>query len=384
MEIKQIAQLTNTISAELLGESAIVTEDLSNIVEVGRSWQNVADENKVLGVIADKVGKMVFEDKKYTGRVPSIMKDGWEYGSIMEYISMELPEAQENESYELQDGGVYENQMFYKPVISAKYFNKTTTFEVPISILTKKQMWPSLLDAQSWNRFLSMIYNAVQNAMQLRMDALIMRTINNLIAETYHADAGAGVKAINILALYNDDHAGSEIYDLNDALRTQAFLQYAAFIILETADLMQDYSVLYNVAGKERFTKREDMHVVLLSSFANAAEVYLYSSTFHDELVRLPKAETVTKWQAMGTTAKLDDRALINVKIASDGTAVKVDGVLGVIFDDKAAAVTNEDPRVTTFWNAKGEFQNQYHKRDASYMNNLEQNCVVFYAFDKQ
>lgn len=384
MENKQIAQLTNTISAELLGESAIVTEDLSNIVEVGKSWQNVADENKVLGTIADKVGKMVFEDKKYSGRVPSIMKDAWEYGSIMEYISMELPEAQENESYELQDGGVYENQMFYKPVITAKYFNKTTTFEVPMSILTKKQMWPSLLGAQSWNRFLSMIYNAIQNAMQIRMDALIMRTINNLIAETYHADAGAGVKAINVLALYNADHVGSEIYDLNDALHTPEFLQYAAFIILETADLMQDVSVLFNVAGKERFTNREDMHVVLLSSFANAAEVYLYSNTFHDEFVRLPKAETVTKWQAMGTAAELDDRALIDVKIASDGTAVEIDGVLGVIFDDKAAAVTNEDPRVTTFWNAKGEFQNQFHKRDAQYMNNLEQNCVVFYAFDEE
>lgn len=305
MQVKQIAALTNAISLELLGESAIITEDLSNIVEIGKSWATAADDNKILGVIADKVGKQVFEDKKFMGKAPKILKDSWEYGSIMEYVSMELPQAEENESWELVDGQVYDNQQFYKPTITAKYFNKLVTFEIPMSIIGKTQMWPSMKDGVAWNRFMSMIYNTIANAMKIRTDALIMRTINNLAAEVYHADNNSGVMAINMLALYNDDHSGSEIYDLGVALKTPEFLKYASFVIAETIDLMQDPSTLYNVGGKERFTNKEDLHFVALNSFLNGAQIYLYSDTYHNDMVKLPEAEKVTKWQASGPRTTL-------------------------------------------------------------------------------
>ena len=41
--------------------------------------------------------------------------------------------------------------------------------------------------------------------------------------------------------------------------------------------------------------------------------------------------------------------------------------------------VTSLDRRVTTNYNAKGEFFNNYYKFDAGYFNDLNENFVVFY-----
>ena len=57
-----------------------------------------------------------------------------------------------------------------------------------------------------------MIFNAVEKAMTIRLDSLVMSAINNMTAETLlqiydetgEIDlSGTGVKAINLLALYN-------------------------------------------------------------------------------------------------------------------------------------------------------------------------------------
>lgn len=382
MLVKQVYTLLNDVVEETMGKTAVVQEDLSGLVELGDTITNAIGYDKYVKSLVNHIGKVIFVNRKYSGGVPSVLMDGWEFGSILEKISADLPDAQENESWELQDGAVYEQDIFYKPKVEAKFFNKLVTFEIPCSF-TEKQVKQSFSSAEQMNAFLSMLYNEIEKAMTVNIDNLIMRTINNMIGETVYDEYGSGsqtassgVRAVNLLWEYNQANGTS--LTPKQALGTPEFIRYASYRMKLYAGRLSKISRLFNVGGKARFTPRELLHIVLLDEFDSSASVYLQSDTFHDELVKLPQAETVAFWQGSGTTYDFDDTSKIDIK-KSDGTAIAVSGVIGVMFDRDALGVCNRDRRVTTHYNAKAEFYNNFYKFDAEFFNDLNENFVVFF-----
>lgn len=383
MEIKQIYNLMNTVTSEVLGETNLVQEDLDNIVDIGTSVYNSSAVDAYVKSLVNHIGKVVFVDRPYSGSVPSVLMDGWEYGSVLEKIRANIPEATENESWELEDGASYDPNIFYQPSVSAKFFNKMVTFEVPQSIL-ERQVKQSFSSAQQLNGFISMLYNVVDKSMTIKIDSLIMRTIDNMIGETLHAEVPggtytgrSGVKAVNLLYLYN------ERYDTEltaaQAVTDATFLKYAAYIMGLYEVRLRNISKLFNIGGTDKFTPYDKLHVVLLSDFVKAANTFLQSDTFHDEFTRLPGAEVVPYWQASGTGYAFDDVSSINIKTAS-GNEISASGILGVMFDRDTLGVCNVDRRVTTSYNSKAEFYNNFHKFDARYFNDTDENFIVFYV----
>ena len=382
MQIKQVYTLLNDVVKETLGENAVVQEDLTGLVELGDTIANSIGYDKYVKSLANHIGRVIFVNRKYQGSAPSVLMDGWEFGSILEKVSGDLPETTENESWELTDGASYDQDIFYKPSVSVKFFNKLVTFEIPMSF-TEKQVKQSFSNAEQLNAFLSMLYNEVDKAMTVNIDNLIMRTINNMIGETVYDEyqsgsqtGSSGVRAVNLLYLYNQTVPTP--ITAATALHNKEFIRFAAYILKLYAGRLAKISRLFNVGGKARFTPREMLHIVLLDEFDAAASVYLQSDTFHDELVKLPQAETVAYWQGSGTGYAFADTGKIDIKKA-DGTAIAVNGVLGVMFDRDALGVCNRDRRVTTHYNAKAEFYNNYYKFDAEFFNDLNENFVVFF-----
>lgn len=383
MDVKQIYSIMNDVTTEILGNSEIVTEDLTNVVDVGKEiFSNTSMDNYVKSLV-NRIGKTIFVNRPYSGSVPSVFMDAWEYGSVLEKISADIPQATANESYELVDGQEYKQDIFYKPSVSAKFFNSKVTFEVPMSF-TERQVKESFSSATELNGFLSMLYNAVDKSLTIKVDSLVMRTINNMIAETIHAEYGetelskkSGIKAVNLLKLYNDKF--TKTLTAEQALTDPDFIRFAAFEMGIYKDRLSKISTLFNVGKKERFTSSDRLHTVLLSDFSESANVYLNSDTFHNEFVKLPQAETVPYWQGSGTAYAFNSISSINIK-TSEGTAVTASGILGVMFDSDALGVTNLDKRVTTNYNAKAEFFNNYYKFDAGYFNDLNENFVVFFV----
>ena len=384
MEVKQIHELVNGATQEVLGESAVVNEDLSNIVDIGTQIADSHNIDNYVRSLVNHIGKVIFVNRPYSGNVPSVLMDGWEYGSILEKITVDnLPEATENESWELQDGTSYDPNIFYKPSVSAEFFNKRVTFEIPMSF-TQRQVKESFSSAEQLNGFTSMIYNAIDKSMTVKTDSLIQRTINNMIGETFHSDypdadytAHSGVKAVNLLKMYNDKF-GTDL-TADKAITTPEFVRYASFIMGLYKDRLGKISSLFNVGKKDRFTSPDLLHVVLLSEFANSAKAYLQSDTYHDEFVSLPKAETVPYWQGSGVDYGFASTSKIDIKTSSNNT-VTCSGILGVMFDRDALGVSNFDRRVTSNWNPKGEFYNNWFKMDSGYFNSLNENFVVFFV----
>ena len=384
MQVTQVYKLLNTITHELLGEDAIVQENLSNVVQLGEQFENVVGLDNYVRSLNDHIGRMVFV---YSGRAPSVLMDGWEYGSIMEKVSAHLPDAQENESWELTDGASYDPHVFYKPEITVKFWNNRITFEVPISI-TERQVKSSFSNATQLNAFFSMIQTAIQNSMTVKLDALIMRTINNMVGETFHSDyssdsdyeASSGTRAINLLKLYNEGpNNGNKALTAAQAMTTPEFIRFASMMMSNYIDRLAVISTRFNIGGMERFTPRDRLKVVMLSDFVTAAGSYLQSDTFHDMYTALPSADTVTYWQAPGETYGFSDVSSIDV-VTSGGHTVKVSGILAVMFDRDALGVANIDRRVTSDYNPKAEFTNFWHKYDAGYFNDTNENMIVFFV----
>lgn len=377
----------NSVSKEVLGKTDLVQEDLTGIVDMGTEVFNQNAIDNYVKSLVNHIGKVVFVNRPYSGKVPSVLMDAWEFGSVMEKISADIPQAEENESWKLTDGTEYKQDIFHKPTVTAKFFNSKVTFEVPVSI-TERQVKESFSSAAQLNGFLSMIYNAVDKSMTIKTDALIMRTINNMIAETLDADKTAfgstkpdystasTVRCVNLLKLYNT--AKNAKLTAETAILDPEFIRFAAYQMGLYADRLGSISTLFNVGGKERFTPKDALHTVLLSDFAKAAQAYLYADTYHNEQVLLPKAETVPSWQATGEDYAFANVSKIDVKSAS-GATISIGGVVGVMFDRDALGVTNSDKRVTTNYNAKAEFFNNYYKFDAAYFNDTNENFVVFF-----
>jgi hypothetical protein len=395
MDVKQIYTLINSVSGEVLGKTDIVTEDLTGIVDLGKEVFNQNAVDNYVKSLVNHIGKVIFVNRPYAGKVPSVLMDAWEFGSVLEKISADVPEAEENDTWNLTDGQSYDQDVFHKPTVTAKFFNSKVTFEVPVSI-TERQVKESFSNAAQLNGFISMIYAAVEKSMTIKADALIMRTINNMIAETVLADAQAfgataagdmagadlssasTARCVNLLKLYNDKTGASTKLTAAKAITDPDFIRFASYVMGTYADRLQSISTVFNVGGKERFTPKDMLHVVLLSDFAKAAQTYLYSDTFNRGDVLLPQAETVPFWQGSGQNYEFASTGNINIK-ESGGKAVEISGVLGVMFDRDALGVCNLDRRVTTNYNAKAEFFNNYYKFDAGYFNDTNENFVVFF-----
>ena len=389
MKVTQLFELVNVATKETLGTETVVNEDLTNIVDIGKEIINTDNVDNFVKKLVNHIGKVVFVNRAYKGGVPSVFMDSWEYGSILEKISADLPQATENETWELENGRDYSPDVFYKPSVSAKFFNSLVTFEIPLSF-TEKQVKESFSSKEQLNGFISMLQTSVENAITIKFDSLIMRTINNMIAETLANDLDADkdgvlnftngtLRAVNLLQGFNANRAVADKVTVANAFSNADFIKYATYQIGLVSDRMARMSTLFNVGGKERFTPKDYQRIVMLSDFLASSEIYLLADTQNADKAKLPQnIDTVPYWQGSGKTYDYSDVSRINVKTAS-GQTVNVTGVIGCIFDKDALGVTNLDRRVTTNYNPKAEFYTNFYKFDAGFFNDLNENFVVFY-----
>lgn len=380
MKITQIKDLVNSSLKEVDGTSVLLKEDLSNVVDVGKDILDKDDIDNFVKKLVDRVGKTVFNNRVYQGSAPSVLMDAWEYGSVVEKVDADMPNVEENDSWNLQDGKSYDQDIFYQPKVSAKFFNSKVTFDIPMSF-TKMQVKSAFNSATELNSFISMLMTKVQNAMTLHLDGLIMKTINNFTAQVINSNKG--LQVVNLLKGYNDQ-TGQSLTSAK-ALTDPNFIKYANLMINTYRSRISQMSTLFNVGGVHKFTPKENQHLVILSDLASASKVYLESDTYNQQNVQLgSNYDTVPYWQGSGTSYAFTDTSSIDVAI-KDGAStkeVKQSGILGVLFDTSALGVSCQNPRTTTAVNARAEFYTNFNKYDAMYYNDLNENFIVFMVED--
>lgn len=405
MKVNQISTMLNDVFGEILGDSALVSEDLSNIVDAGReitsSTQWGDNFENYAGKIIDKVGRTVFVERVYRAKDLGIWRDSWDYGSVLEKIRVDVGDYADNCEWDLTQDADADSDLDYNENIQshieelfkfvpakvqAKYFNLKTTFKTTISI-TRKQLKSAFDSASKMARFIGMIEQRIMAKMEIAKDQLQRRTIANLIGQTY---ANGGV-VVDLKEEF-ETVGGTTYTTLAEALQDPDFLRFTAKRMTQDRDFMTEPSKIYN--GSSDFwthTPIADSRLIVLSDLDNGLKFNLYGDTYNEEFVKLDNYKTLPFWQGAGQSMALADRATIKIKTASGDTIIPgtpaqgstdigLNGglILGVLFDRDAAMVCNEDPDVRSQYNADGNFTNFFYCFDCSYFNDFDENIIVY------
>lgn len=371
--VEQIYQTLNTINTEVAQGAALVNEDLSNIADVGTTIFSSQWKDNYVKALIDRIGRFEFVERPYSGYAPSIIRNSWEFGSILAKAKTKNFEAKANPSWNLQAGQTVNQFEYNPPEVQQKFWNKKTAWQIDCSF-AEIQVKSAFTSAEEMNRFFSMIESTIDNSRTQNMDNLIQRTINNFMGEKIHAANGV----INVLSLYNADYGTT--LTAAKAHTDKQFLRYLAFLMLDLKDRLKVRSELYNMGGTgyPRHTPLETLHVVLNSLYGRAMDVFMSADTYHDDMVKIGAYETVPFWQGSGPSYSVADRTGIDVTLASDGTTtVQQPYIVGVLFDRDAVALNNENMRVTSAYNANGEYYNNFYKVDSNQFNDLSENGIV-------
>lgn len=388
MQVNQIYAILNDVMAEVTGQAVkhegeepaiIIQEDLSNIVDVGTKIFNNGWKDNYVKALIDRIGREVYVDRNYEGYAPKVLRDSWEYGSIMSKTRCKIFDAKANPAWSLEAGQTVNQFEFNPPEIVQTFFNTRTSWQIDCSF-TDIQLKESFNNAAAMNRFISMIENRIRTSKTIYIDSLVMRTINNMIAEKIHLNKGV----VDVLSLYNA--TVSTPITAADTITDKDFQRFLALTISLCVERFRAPSTNFNYVSDDEyvtFTPKEYAHLVLHADMAKAMEVYLQSETYHNELVKIGDYETVPFWQAQGDGYQLATTSRINCKLASDNTqTVDRNYIIGVLFDRDALGVVCENQRTLSSFNSNGEYYNNFYKTDSGYFNDLAENCLVFVLGD--
>lgn len=397
MEVKQIYAIVNDVRDQVLGKKDVAITDLQGIVETGTEIFNANQVDNYVKALVNRIGREVFVARKYSGGAPSVLMDAWEFGSVMMKVSGDLYDTEKNDSWRLEDKTNYPQDVFHKPKVSVKFFNGKTTFSVKISV-AEIQVKESFTSLEKMNSFFSMIFTDIDNTLQVDVDNLVMLTIGNFIGETIWEDyktntgtedepvwelgnlsAKSGVRAINVLKLYNDQFNKS--LTTSQARFDPDFLKFFASLQFKYVGYLSKMSRLHNIGGKARFTPNDRLHYVILDDIKANANAYLQADTFNDEYTKLPNAEGVAFWQGTGSLTSaftFDQMSKISLTTSGNHT-ITTSGILSVMFDRDALGVLCKDKRVKSHVTELEEFTTYKYIEDGEYFNDFNENFIVFF-----
>lgn len=387
MKWTQVSELVNDVTKEMIGEEAtLLTDDLSNVVDVGN--EVLAESyDAFTKKLLDRVTRTIFVDRKYTGAMAKLRRDSWEFGIKQKIYMTEIPEAVDDDSYKLVHGNSYDDNKFNQPALASKFYQQAASFRVDISV-TEKQVRTAFSNRNELNSFVSMLFNAVDTSIELKLEGLAKAAVSYLIGSTVLSDiadldqAKTGVKAVNLLKLYNDQFQTT--LAKKDALYTPDFIRFSVLVISQYLDKIATASTLFNEGGLLRFTPRDKQMLIMSSFLKSAANVYLQSDTFHEQYTALPMSESIANWQGTGSSFDFDTASSIKVEIKDPTTpgqtkTISWGGILAVLFDYNACGVDCEEREVTSHNNAGARFTNYFYHQEARYWVDTNENAVVFF-----
>lgn len=367
----QVATLMNDAVKNTLGDNAVIlSEDLGEVVDVGTALANANAYKNFLENLMVATAKYIFSFRPYTAKAPNILRSNYEYGQIIQKIRTKLPRSFNNQSWDIQAYGSYDDNQYIPNEVEVKLFMKQITFECRKSI-TNDQLKNAFTNRTELGNFVSQQFGYVQNKLQLDLENLTYMVINRAVATKIQ-----NAKQVKLLTRYKAEVPNADQTLTSDTcLFDKGFLVWASVTLKDYIRLMQRYSVAYNDENFENFTPEDLQHVVLFSKFIDNMAYYAESSTFHNEFIKLPEGFAYEFLQGLGN-GSIEDRTTIDVTI--DGTNVKQAYVVGVIFDHDAMAINHDDPSVETHYVKSAQFTNYWYKEKLGTAVDFSENILVF------
>ena len=374
-KVEQIYTLVNETAKESMGEKAITVKDVSSLIALGDSvLSSASDTENFLNTLVDRIARTVFSVRRYETDTEGMVRHPFEFGCIVQKIYVDMPEAKQNNSWEIgKEGYTPVFAPVIKPTAKQKLFKGITTWEVDVTI-PDYMLRTAFLNETSMATFIDAIFTAMDNMITLALENNANLTRASFIARKLKGGKPCG--AINLLHEYNALTSAS--LTVEGAMMNAEFLAWASRAINLWVKRMSKMSVLFNEEGYKRHTPKDKIVVNLLQDFTSACDTFLGANTFHDELVKLPMYDSVAYWQGAGESFDFNDTSAINIKIDESNTITKK-GIIGIVYDYEAMGVTLNERRSTSERNNHDEYTNYYNKANIGYFNDMSENGIVFY-----
>lgn len=371
----QIYEFLEGIYKEVTGQEGVVKEDLSNISDVGATLLSANYREPYTNSLLNRIGRMVFVDRPYKGFAPNIIREAWEYGSIMSKSRVKDFTPTANMAWNLIPGESVDQFVYTPPTVQTTLYNQMVAWEIDCSFLDD-QLKQSFTSAAEYDRFISMIVTQIQNSEVQQIDSLVMRNVNAMAGRRIYRN----IAVVDLLAGYNA--TVSSPITAAEAATNKDFARYTAYQILLYKDRMKAKTAAFceNEEGYTTFTPAEYLHLVLLSDFAKSIDVYLQSDTYHNDFTEIGSYETVPFWQGSGTTFALADTSAIYAELPGINGNQTVDRnyVLGIMFDRDACGIINERRNVAVSYNNRGRYWNNFYQVETRLFTDPAENCIVF------
>ena len=374
-KVEQIYTLVNETAKESMGEKAIAVKDVSSLIALGDSvLSSASDTENFLNTLVDRIARTVFSVRRYETDTEGMVRHPFEFGCIVQKIYVDMPEAKQNNSWEIgKEGYTPVFAPVLQPTAKQKLFKGITTWEVDVTI-PDYMLRTAFLNETSMATFIDAIFTAMDNMITLALENNANLTRASFIARKLKGGKPCG--AINLLHEYNTLTSAS--LTVEGAMMNAEFLAWASRAINLWVKRMSKMSVLFNEEGYKRHTPKDKIVVNLLQDFTSACDTFLGANTFHDELVKLPMYDSVAYWQGAGESFDFNDTSAIKVKIDESNTIEKK-GIIGIVYDYEAMGVTLNERRSTAERNNHDEYTNYYNKANIGYFNDMSENGIVFY-----
>lgn len=369
MTTEQIYTLVNEVDAEAYGSNAITVVDTSSLISLGNQVLSSSTNTEAfLNVLAQRIGRTIIRFRDYRNKLGDMVLNDFEYGAILQKIKVRMPQAEEDEMYDLINGQSIDHYKVAKPDASQKLFVTRTPYQFHITI-QRETLKEAFLSETAMGSFIGVVFGEVRNAIECSLENLSRVTLATAIAEC----AGT-TRMIDLVSIYNGLYTPSPALDQDSAPQDPAFMRWAIATINTYIDCMQDMSVLYNDGSVETFTPKSDMRVKILSSFNRKLQTVVEYAAFHDQFVR-PDIDftTINYWQSA------QDPASVSITRPSDSDSVSRGNVIALIHDRDAMGVYKIDEEVLTSpVNAAGAYYNTYwHEKQLRFIDKSE-NFICF------
>lgn len=369
MTNKQIAATLNTVimKNEIVGSgwTQQIAEDLSNIVEFGKSLTNVTKENLLnfkQNLVAQISNDYVIRnlEKKFFG----LSKSRSDFRVALQRImSAGLIEATESHMNNLSwsNGKDWHDGKYYGAELDSTIYTDTVNFKIPYS-LSENEWTEAFESAEQLTMLFSLIATNVESSITSKMNALSKRLLVAIIDNCEKATTPRRIKLVTEFNnIYND---GSEpltfdaiVKDRNLHAKFNAFVKAT---INELRGYTSEPNYIYNDGSVVTWTPKEKIKCVLLNKFTSDIEYMTDPIDYHEK--DMPVAyETINGWQTTGKDIFKTYGDVATIVIDGEVSDTTYNNVVGVIFDVDGAGMEIIQNKVTKEYVGAEDFTNYFH-----------------------
>lgn len=386
---KQIYSIVNEVASQAMGATAIAVIDDTSLIALGNTvLESDATKNNFINTLTDRIGRTIVSFRAYNSHFPDFERDSIEWGNILQKLKISMPNAEEDQSYNLVDGTSVDQYKINKAKVTQLLFTTETPWQTHITVHLD-ELEKAFVDSTSMGTFISGMFGEVQNRIELAMENLSMNCVANYIAEIKARGADSEHRVYNLVTLFKE--ATEVDYTTNPlkALDDEDFLKFTVRTINRISSTME-----YMTAGVfnspqntkteastdeeksiyTRHTPKSEQRMMLFIDLVNALKTNINSKSFNMEQVAIDiPFKTVPFWQSLTTPAG------INIKNASDTSTESIPEVMGILYDREAMGTFKKKyTSLTSPINAAGKYYNVFYHMITMYYNDLTENAVIF------